>query len=188
MKNPFTQQTVPTEFYDLSGKMVESVDIDPTQPGYFSHRIFTGRLSEPSTEYDPQKDTVETVKGTNYVKITDTSTAALKEIAFLDRMGLIVTGPDGGHYMSPLAAVFYGSDGLFAVDLSAKLSSLPTAEDRMEFFRPVFGLFANYILPGRIMRARLVRGALPDTVYEGQKLTEEVHEMQAVLNHIVSLL
>jgi hypothetical protein len=185
MQNPFTKQkNVSAVFIKLTADtMKETVPIDPTQPGYFSHRLFM----EPT--YDPQKDGVGAVEGTNYVKITDISSSAVrKEVAFLDQLGLIVTTGDGTHYMSPLAAIFYGAAGLFGQDLEMKLSTLDTSEQRLEFLKPVFGLFANYVLPGRIMRARLVRGTLPDTVYEGERLKTEIHEMQAMLNQIMSLI
>lgn len=184
MKNPFTNpEAVPAEFVKLTAEtMKENVTIEPSQPAYFAHRLF----ENPS--YDPVTDGVEPVTGTHFVKITEDTDAARKELAFLDQMGLIVTTETGEHFMSPLAAVFYGAAGLFGQDLNLRLSTLATAEDRLEFLRPVYGLLVNYVLPGRIMRARLVRGALPDTVYEGQRLTEELREMQAVLNRIMSML
>ena len=185
MQNPFTKQAnVPAVFVNLTeDTMKETVTIGPAQPGYFSHRIFE------NAAYDPRNDGVKPVTGNNFIKITDTTLSSVrKEINFLDQLGLIVTTEDGTHYMSPLAAVFYGAAGIFGQDLELKLSQLPTGEDRLEFLKPVFGLFANYVLPGRIMRARIVGDTLPDTVYEGQRLKEEVREMQSILNHIITMI
>jgi hypothetical protein len=184
MRNFFTRQDVPPELTDLTDKtLIHSVMIDYTQPGFYSYLHFRGQ--DPNTETITENFFKELpIDPSGYV---GNWRALQTEINFLEQLGLIVeTG--GKRYVSPLAIVFYGEGGLFEKDFELTISSLATPEDRLEFLTPVLNLFAKFVLPGRVSRVTSMRGVLPDSVHYGHALTQEVAEMESMLEYIRGLL
>ena len=188
MRNFFTQQDVPSELIGLT--MTDTVTIDTSHPGYFSYRIL---LDPAYTPYGPDGFANTEVEHVTKIAADPSGYAGnwdvlQKEVNFLDQLGLIVE-KDGARYVSPLALVFYGSAGLFADEnFELKMSSLSTPNMRLDFLTPVLNLFSQFVLPGRIMRLKIRRGELPESVHYGHALNEEIAEMDGVLNFIRTLL
>jgi hypothetical protein len=187
MRNFFTRQDVPSELIGLT--MTDTVTIDDSYPGYFSYRILLDASYNP---YGP--NALEDITVEHFTKIAADPSGYVgnwdvlqAEVTFLDQIGLIVE-KEGARYVSPLALVFYGSTGLFVKDFELEMSTLSTPDDRLNFLTPVLNLFAQFVLPGRIMRLNMMRGELPDSVHYGHALNEEIAEMDGVLKFIRDLL
>jgi hypothetical protein len=100
IRNPFTEQGIPRAFLELN--MDKTVTVEPTDAAY-SHVAHAHGL-DPSGQHIEEK---------GYTLVKPVTTAIEHELAFLNALGLvIVRGPDE-YYVSPLADILYGSDGIF---------------------------------------------------------------------------
>jgi len=182
--NFFIKKSVPSAFMigDASA-WSETVTLNAADPAYFAYRLFR------DAGYNPNINGTDAVTEPHFAKLAvDVTTGGMKpELNFLHQLGLVVEN-ENEWYISPLSAILYDKDiGIFTTDLGSALSSSYGASNRLTHLRPIMNLFAEFVLPGRIMRAAVAKGMLPDSIDLGTRLVDERNQMEAILYEIRSI-
>lgn len=176
MYNFFTKSPVPKAIVEL--KYDTDVQINPSEMIYYGYHAIRNYL---------YGDTPLIEKNFAYIKPEETENPRLvaKELDFLDHFGLITRDLSGGFYVSPLAMIFYlgGTDAIFGLDLSLRLSTLSPAEREL-FFRPLLNLLTEFTLPGRQDWIWESRGDLPNSIQLVQRLESEDADIALILEKI----
>jgi hypothetical protein len=169
----FLQRTLPTS---------ETITLKPADHPWYNYAVLKGVIPiTPITEY--KKDDIV---GEGFYPLVLEEGEAKEELAFLDTMGLLVKR-ESGVYVSPLAEILYGPTGPFQMGITSLKEwgksgpGKPTTQQQRDALIPIGNFMRGYVLPGRMWRAFVAKGALPPTIALSTNLGGEIAAMSKMM-------